>query len=236
MIEINNLYFKYPDGTIALKRVNARINKGTFLALIGQNGSGKTTFSKCISGILKPTKGSILIDEEDIANYSIKELRQKIGYVFQNPDHQIFSNSVIKELRTGPENLNIPEKEIKKRINEVLEIVGLSRTILKEDPFFLPKGVRQKIAIASILTMRPEYLIVDEPTTGQDYRQSIAVMEFLKKLNKKNHTIIIITHEMHIVKQYAKEVMLFSNGRILSSGSIENVFARKQMLKKARIL
>jgi len=235
MIEVKNIHFWYPDGTNALCDVSLEIQEGEFIALIGQNGSGKTTFAKCIAGILKPTKGEILIDGKNLKNFRRKEIAEKIGYVFQNPDHQLFSSTCEKEISSGPRNLKLPLKEIKRRVEIASEIAGVARNLFNKHPFFLSKGLRQRVAIASILSMQPKAIIVDEPTTGQDFKQSISVMEFLKKLNQQKHTILIITHEMHIVAKYAKRVVLFKDGKILEDGLTKEVFEKRDSLAKARV-
>jgi energy-coupling factor transport system ATP-binding protein len=204
------------------------------VALIGQNGSGKTTLSKCLNGLYKPTSGEVIVDGLNSKNTPIVQMVRRVGYVFQNPDHQLFNSNCWDEIAYGPRNIQLSEDEVKIRVEEAAQVVGLPEIFYPEHPFFLSKGLRQRVAIASILALRPQVIIVDEPTTGQDARQSIEIMEFLKDLNEKHgHSIIIITHDMPIVAQYARRVILMSEGRILADGSTSDVFSEPDVLQKA---
>lgn len=233
-IQVNRLDFTYPDGTKALDDINVSIQIGEFIALIGQNGSGKTTLSKCLNGLFKPTSGEVLVEGLNSKNTPIVQMVRRVGYVFQNPDHQLFNNNCWDEIAYGPRNIQLSEAEVKIRVEEAAHVVGLPEIYYEEHPFFLSKGLRQRVAIASILALRPQVIIVDEPTTGQDSRQSIEIMEFLRDLNdKRGHTIIIITHDMYIVAQYARRVILMSEGRILADGNTSDVFSQPDVLQKA---
>lgn len=232
-VDVRDLTFVYPDGTLALSNVSLVIHEGEFLAFIGQNGSGKTTLSKNISGLLKPTSGEVLLYGRSTKQMKIRDLATTVGYVFQNPDHQIFNMTVYDEIAFGPRNLLLPEEEVRERVEEAAKIVGLREEYMEESPFFLPKGLRQRVAIASILALRPKIIIVDEPTTGQDWKQSIEIMDFLKHLNSLGHTIIIVTHEMEIVARYAERTVVMAEGRKLLDGPTNEVFAQVEILKKA---
>ncbi|MCA2003000.1 MAG: ATP-binding cassette domain-containing protein [Chloroflexi bacterium] len=233
-IQVNNLNFVYPDGTKALENINLSIQRGEFIALIGQNGSGKTTLSKCLNGLYKPTSGEVLVESLDSKNTPIVQMVRRVGYVFQNPDHQLFNSNCWDEIAYGPRNIQLPEAEVKERVEEAARVVGLPETLYKEHPFFLSKGLRQRVAIASILALRPQVIIVDEPTTGQDSRQSVEIMEFLKDLNENHgHTVVIITHDMYIVAQYARRVILMSEGKIQADGATADVFSKPDILQKA---
>jgi energy-coupling factor transport system ATP-binding protein len=233
-IQANKLEFAYPDGTNALDNINLSIEVGEFIALIGQNGSGKTTLSKCLNGLYKPTSGEVIVDGLNSKNTPIVQMVRRVGYVFQNPDHQLFNNNCWDEIAYGPRNIQLSEEEVKIRVEEAANVVGLPEMFYEEHPFFLSKGLRQRVAIASILALRPQVIIVDEPTTGQDSRQSIEIMEFLKDLNEKHgHSVIIITHDMSIVAQYARRVILMSEGKILADGPTADVFSQPQVLQKA---
>ena len=233
-IQVNKLEFAYPDGTKALDNINLSIEVGEFIALIGQNGSGKTTLSKSLNGLYKPTSGEVIVDGLNSKNTPIVQMVRRVGYVFQNPDHQLFNNNCWDEIAYGPRNIQLSEEEVKIRVEEAANVVGLPEMFYEEHPFFLSKGLRQRVAIASILALRPQVIIVDEPTTGQDSRQSIEIMEFLKDLNEKHgHSVIIITHDMYIVAQYARRVILMSEGKILADGPTADVFSQPQVLQKA---
>lgn len=233
-IQVNNLIFTYPDGTKALEDINVTIKIGEFIALIGQNGSGKTTLSKLLNGLYKPTSGDVIVDGLNSKTTPIVQMVRRVGYVFQNPDHQLFNNNCWDEIAYGPRNIELPEDEVKIRVEEATQVVGLPKIYFEEHPFFLSKGLRQRVAIASILALRPQVIIVDEPTTGQDARQSFEIMDFLKNLNENHgHTIIIITHDMPIVAQYARRVILMSEGKILADDETARVFSQPDILAQA---
>ncbi len=230
IIEVNDLWHVYPAGTVAVKGVNLEIHQGDFVAMIGQNGSGKTTLVKHFNGLLKPTKGTVLVFGIDTRTAAVADLSQRVGYCFQNPDHQICCETIRKELEFGPRNLKVPEDEIGKRVGEVAAAVGLQE-ILDVSPFSVSKGERQRIAVASLLTMRPDVLVVDEPTTGQDYRMGKEMMEFYKQLNENGKTIIVITHDMNIAAEYARRVIVLKEGQVLADGPTREVFSKTQLLE-----
>lgn len=234
LIEVEDLVFEYPDGTRALNSITLDIRTNEFIALIGQNGSGKTTLSKCLNGILKPARGMVRIGDLDTTQKGMtKKIVTKVGYVFQNPDHQLFNNTVHKEIAYGPRNIGLGHDEVEERVREAAKVCGVKEELFHEHPFFLTKGLRQRVAIASILAMRPRVIIVDEPTTGQDRRQSLEVMNFLRDLwEKEGHTVVIITHEMPIVSQYAKRCIVLGRGRILMDGTTREAFSNPELLAR----
>jgi len=232
-IHVEELTFRYPDGTPALEGISLDVERGEFVALIGQNGSGKTTLAKCLNGLLRPTRGRVVVDGIDTAKKGVaKQICQRIGYVFQNPDHQLFNSQVYDEIAYGPKNLGVPERERDAVVREAAAVAGVREELFETHPFFLPKGLRQRVAIASTLAMRPQAIVVDEPTTGQDFRQSLDVMDFLAQLwRDEGHTVIIITHEMPIVAAYAQRVIALSRGRVLLDGPTRTVFAQPEILR-----
>ena len=235
-ITVKDLIYKYPDGTSALNGINLEIKQGEFIAFIGQNGSGKTTLSKCLNGLFKPTSGDVVVDGLNSRDTSIVQMVRRVGYVFQNPDHQLFNNNCWDEIAYGPRNIQLEEDEVKIRVEEAAKVVDLNPEYFTEHPFFLSKGLRQRVAIASILALRPHVIIVDEPTTGQDYKQSIEIMNFLTRLNEEEgHTIIIITHDMPIVARYAQRVVVLGMGNVLIDGSSKEVFSQPEILAKTFI-
>lgn len=237
VIEVKDMHFHYSDGTEALKGINLTIKAGEFVALIGQNGAGKTTFAKTLNGLLKPSSGFVKCGGIDTKKKKvIKELVKEVGYVFQNPDHQLFNNEVKKEIAYAPINVGFSPEEVEYRITEAAKVAGIDDKYMEMHPFFLPKGLRQRVSIASILALRPKVIIVDEPTTGQDYKQSLEIMNFLKDLNENyGHTIIIITHEMDIVAQFAKRLVVLCKGKILLDGGTKKVFSRPDILAEAYV-
>jgi energy-coupling factor transport system ATP-binding protein len=238
IVEARDLTYIYGHGTdeekTALQGISLKIYEGEFIALIGQNGSGKTTLAKHMNGLLKPTKGSIIVKGMDTRKTPIHKLAKVVGYCFQNPDHQIFKFRVHDEVAFGPRNLLLPEDEVANRVKEALKIVGLEG-YENSNPFFLGKGERQKIAVASILAMQPDIMIIDEPTTGMDHKSAINMMNLLKQLNEKGKTIIFITHDMYIVAEYAKRVITLHEGKVVLDGPPEYVFTQVETLERISI-
>lgn len=234
-ISISNLSFDYfiskNISFNALENINLTIEDRDIVAIIGQNGSGKTTLVKHINGLLRPKKGFIKIFGENIEKKTIAEISKKVGYIFQNPDQQIFANSVKEEVEFGPRNLNLSEKEISLRCKKALEIVGLSK-FLDASPFSLSKGQKQGLAVASVLAMEPKILVMDEPTTGRDYLQSIQIMEIIKKMNQNGTTVVFITHNMQLVAKYANRVLVMKKGKIILDGSPKCVFKQQNLLSQ----
>ncbi len=236
IIRFDDVYFKYPEAyEYALENINLTIREGEFLALIGQNGSGKTTLSKHIIGILKPTQGKVFVDGCDTLRASTAELARTVGYCFQNPDHQLFSLSVKEELSFGPSNFSLQPNEIERGIYDALKIAGLSENILDLPPRALGKGERQRVAFASILTWNPKIFVIDEPTTGQDLKESLFIMDTLKEFNKRGKTVIFISHEMELVAQYASRVAVMCQGQIILDAPPKTVFTRTDILRESNI-
>lgn len=233
-IEARNLSFEYSKGKSALSGVNIKINKGEFVALIGKNGAGKTTFSKHLNGLYRPSAGEILINGRNISAISTPELSKEVGYVFQNPDHQIFAATVWEEVEFGLKNLSISSEERSRRITDALEFVGLAN-FKERHPFTLGKGERQKLAVATILVMEPDILVIDEPTTGQDWDGTRRMMEMMEKLHRNGHTILAITHNMRLAAEYADRIIVFSDGKVVLEGTPENVFYQQEILAAASV-
>ena len=235
IIEIEDVWFRYEDGTIALRGVSADVRRGDYVALIGPNGSGKTTLSKLLVGIYRPWRGKIRIMGMDASKPDIaKKLPRYVGYVFQNPDHQIFTRTVYDEVAYGPMNLGLNKEEIDKRVKEALSVVGLLE-YSKEDPIFLGKGQKQRLAVASILAMKPEILIVDEPTTGQDYRMKKGIMSLMDALHSKGSTIITITHDMELVAEHCRKAIVMNEGKVIFHGPVRRLFDDDKTLEKASL-
>ena len=231
-IAAKDVWYRYDDGTVALRGVDIDIQRGEMLALLGPNGSGKTTFAKILAGIYRPWRGNISILGQNIASRRIRvHLPAHVGYVFQNPDHQLFSRSVRAELEYGLKNLGLPATRRQELVAETLEAVHLT-DVANEDPLFLSKGQRQRLAVAAILAMRPDILIVDEPTTGQDYHSVTAIMQLLRELQQQGKTIVIITHDMTLVTEYCQRIVAFLEGEVSFTGTPQQVFAHSDLLKK----
>jgi len=230
LVEVQNLSFAYPFGPRVLNSVNLRIEAGEFFAIIGQNGSGKTTLAKHLVGLLKSTEGQILLSGRDRATLRPAETAQEVGYVFQNPDHQIFAATVEDEVAFGPRNFGLDHAEVERRCAEVLEAVNLAGA-RDRDPFLLSKGERQRLAVASVLALRPRLLILDEPTTGLDYREQRRMMALVSQLNRSGIAIVIITHTPWLVAEYARRVVLMRKGTVLFDGGVREFFAQDELLR-----
>jgi energy-coupling factor transport system ATP-binding protein len=234
LIELRGLEHRYPNGVVALSGADLVVRKGEFLAIIGSNGSGKTTLVKHLNGLLMPTSGEVSIDGTSTRNLTVKDLGLRVGYVFQNPDHQIFAETVRDEVGFGPRNHGLPDHDVGQRVDEAVEAVGLTGRE-EEDPFAMTKGERQRVAVASVLATRPEVIVLDEPTTGLDYREQGQMMELVRRLNAAGHTIICVTHAMWVVAAYAHRVAVLAEGRIIADGVTRDVFAREEELERANL-
>ncbi len=232
LIQCRNLEHVYPGGVKALDGITLDINKGEMIAIVGQNGSGKTTLAKHFNGLLMPTGGDMKVDGVDTVKQGVFKLGQKVGYVFQNPDHQIFSETVFDEVAFSPRLRGLSEAEVKQRVTESLEAVGLEGAEAL-DPFSMTKSGRQRVAVASILAAKPEVLILDEPTTGLDYAEQRSMMEMVRHLNETGSTIIFVTHHMWVVAEYAQRVYVIKDGKIFLEGSTREVFSHGDELRDA---
>jgi len=229
--------FEYPAPrrVLALKGVTLRIPKGQFAAIVGQNGSGKTSLAQCISGYLRPTRGSLRVAGTEVWRLRPAQRATRVGYVFQNPDHQLFRERVWDDVAFGLQNLGASPDQIQESVEQVLRRLELwdKREV---HPFQLSRGDRQRLAIAAIIVMRPQLLIVDEPTTGQDMARSREIMDLLARLNRdEGMTILTITHVMELVAEYARWVIVMHDGRVLLDGPPRQVFSRAEELRISAI-
>jgi energy-coupling factor transport system ATP-binding protein len=189
-----------------------------------------------LNGLFKPSTGSVIVDGLDSKTTPIVQMVKRVGYVFQNPDHQLFNNNCWDEIAYGPRNIGLKEDDVKARVIEAAKVVGLTEMYFQEHPFFLTKGERQRVAIASILALKPKVIIVDEPTTGQDIRQSLEIMDFLRDLNENyGHIIIFITHDTPIVSRYARRVVAMGLGQVIVDGPPAEVFSQPELLAKTYV-
>lgn len=235
MIQVEQLSHTYASGTEALIDINFRIRQGEFVAIIGQNGAGKSTLVRHLNGLLRPTRGRVLIKGQDIRKSPVSHLARNIGFVFQNPDHQIFHEQVEKEIAFGPSNLGLSPQEVRLRVNEALKAVNLE-TYREASPQSLSKGQRQRLALASVLAMRTEVIVLDEPTTGLDYKESMQIMELAVRLNQEGHTIIFITHDMSLVARYAQRAIALCQGRVIVDDRVDAVFVQADKLRTTYVV
>lgn len=234
IIEVEDLWHVYPPNITALKGVTLRIGLGESVALIGQNGGGKTTLAKHFNGLLKPTKGKVLVEGVDTKTSDTSKLALIVGYVFQNPIHQIFSSAVYDEIAFGPKNMGMAGKELDERVIKTIEEVGLSG-YEKTHPYDLDYGKMKLLTIASIMAMKPKVYCLDEPTTGQDHVGRKMVATLVKRLNEKGATVITITHDMKFVANVAQRIILMADGTILADGPTRAIFQDERTLQSAQI-
>jgi len=231
-IGIENVSYSYAGGPRVLDSIDLKVEAGEFLAIVGQNGSGKTTLAKHIVGLLQPATGRVTIDGKDRAQMRPAETAREVAYVFQNPDHQIFAATVEEEVAFGPRNFGLPDDEIRRRCDEALEAVGLQNE-RQSDPFLLSKGERQRLAVASVLVLRPRMLILDEPTTGLDHREQLRMMALVRDLNRSGIAIVIITHTPWLVAEYVRRVVLMRKGAKIFDGSVREFFMQDDLLRSS---
>jgi energy-coupling factor transport system ATP-binding protein len=241
VIVINDLTHEYRNGVKALDNINLTVNRGEFIAIIGKNGSGKTTLAKHFNGLLKPTtqEGRVRLRGADGSSFltgdrPLYKLADTIGYVFQNPDRQIFHDSCAEELEYGLKNLGVPEADWDARVAETLQLVGLEG-MEDVNPVHLSRGERQRLAIASTLVMEPELAVVDEPTTGQDPDEARMILEFLDRFHQKGKTVVIISHDMALVTSFATRVIAMQEGHVLVDGTPHEVFSRPDVLEGTNV-
>jgi energy-coupling factor transport system ATP-binding protein len=235
LLKAEGLRYLYPTHAVeALRGIDLSIHEGEFIAILGQNGSGKTTLAKHFNGLLKPTSGQVQVLKKPTGEYRHRDLARVVGYVFQNPDHQIFAKTVWEEVGFGLKVLGEPPNVVGTRVSEALENVGL-KGYGERGPFTLTKGERQQVAVASVLAAQPQIIILDEPTTGLDYRHQRSMMEMLKRLNRAGHTIVIITHSMWVAAEYATRTVVMKEGSILLDGPTRSVFWEEARLAEASI-
>jgi len=234
IIEVKGVSVYYRPEVSALKEVSLSIQQGEFVAILGQNGSGKSTLAKLLNGLLVPSEGQVLVLGQDTKQTGVGQLASIVGHVFQNPDHQIFAETVRKEIAFGSRNAGCSPEECNLRVAEALQAVGLSGAE-DRDPFSLTKGERQRVAVASILAAQPHILVVDEPTTGLDAKESARMMNMMRTLNQQGHTVIMITHDMRLVAQYATRCVLMRDGTVLAEGSTREIFSDPALVQSAAL-
>jgi energy-coupling factor transporter ATP-binding protein EcfA2 len=235
ILKAEGLRYTYPMHHVeALRGIDLSIHEGEFIAILGQNGSGKTTLAKHFNGLHKPSLGRMMVWGRPTTEYSHRELARLVGYVFQNPDHQIFARTVIEEVGFSLKMMGEDPNTIKKRVAEALDVVELQGYEQKV-PFTLTKGERQRVAVASVLAAQPQVIILDEPTTGLDYHHQRDMMAMLKRLNRYGHTIIIITHSMWVAAEYTERTVVLKDGQILADGPTRAVFGDENRLAEASL-
>ena len=236
MIQAEHVSFSYSDQGPTVQDVSFQIEKGDFVAILGANGAGKTTTVRLIDGLIRPTQGKVLIHGADTATSPVSERARRVGFLFQNPDRQICKNTVREEILFGLKTVRGDESEeaLNARCEEVLKDFGFSGD---EEPFSLSRGQRQRVALASILAVEPEVLILDEPTTGLDYLECCHIMDRIRRMNREQQvTVVMVCHDMEVVLDYAQRALVMAGGKLLADGPVREIFRDAELMEKASIL
>jgi energy-coupling factor transport system ATP-binding protein len=235
MIEVEEVHFTYPNSVEALKGVSLTVKNGEFVAIMGQNGAGKTTLVKHFNGLLKPTQGVVRVDGTETKKTSIAALARNVGFVFQNPDHQLFSETVEEEIAFALKNFGFEEEAIQNRITWALNLLGLTQ-YRKTSPFLLSGGERKRVALASVLAWDPQTLIMDEPTIGQDHQQKENLRQFIVQMQTQGKTVVIVTHDVEFVAECNPRVLLMKEGRIVADGEGREILTDPDVLAQSSIV
>ena len=235
-LSTKNLSYTYPDGTHALKNINMEIYKGQKVAIMGPNGAGKSTLFSHFNGLTEPTSGHVEVDGKAIKydRDTLLEVRQKVGIVFQDPNDQLFAPTVKEDVAFGPMNLGLDYEEVERRVDEALTMVGMEQ-YMDKTPHHLSGGQQKRVAIAGIIAMRPEIMILDEPTAGLDPEGVEKVLDILDNLNKEGMSIVISSHDIEMVNEFAEKIFVLNEGEILESGDKNEIFSNKELLKTAHL-
>ena len=234
LLEVKNIGFAYDNGHKALKDISLSIRKGEMLSIVGTNGAGKSTFSKVLCGFEQPQQGTLRFDGEDLSALSIKERADRMGYVMQNPNQMISKTMIFDEVALGLRNRGVPEDEIRTRVEETLKICGLYP--FRNWPISaLSYGQRKRVTIAAILVLRPEMILLDEPTAGQDFRHYTEIMDFLWEINRLGTTVVLITHDMHLMLEYTPRAIVFHSGQVIADCSAAEVLNSPKIVQQANL-
>ncbi len=240
-LEVKHVFYTYQEGSPtesqALQDICLHIDEGEFLGIVGHTGSGKSTLIQHLNGLLKPSKGEVLVDGVNInqkeAKGKLKELRMKVGIVFQYPEYQLFEETVEQDISFGPRNLGLPDSEVKRRVQEAMELLKLDyKSLRKQSPFDLSGGQKRKVAIAGVLAMQPKYLVLDEPTAGLDPRGREKFLEQLAALHRQGMTIVMVSHSMDDIARYAQQMIVLDHGTIQLQGTPQQVFSHPDQLER----
>ncbi len=233
-IECRKLWHSYPGGFNALKETDLDVSASEIVGIVGQNGSGKTTLVKHFNGLLKPSSGTVLINGIDTAEESVFNLSRHAGYVFQNPNHQLFATSVLSELQFGPNNLGLSEDVVQARVEETVELFQL-QDVITEHPLRLSFPLRKIVAMASIYAMQPSIFILDEPTTGQDHKGAAMVRKLIQQLHSEGKTVILVSHDMALIAEVADRVVAMWAAEVIDSGTPREIFSSSATLNKTML-
>ncbi len=233
-IEVKDIFFTYPGGVEALRDISLTIYQGDYMAIMGENGAGKTTLVKHFNGLLKPSSGEVMVNSVDVSTLSVAQLARNIGLVFQNPDDQLFEETVEKEISFALRNFGFDDSVIEQRVTWALNLLDLTEYRCKS-PFTLSGGERKRVALASVLAWDPEILVLDEPTIGQDYGQKERLRHFLTHLRSQGKTVIIVTHDVEFVAESQPRIVLMAGGRVIDDGSSKEIMTRLETLNRCSV-
>jgi len=228
-VDIRQLTHVYKDGTVAVRNLDLEIRRGEFIAILGQNGSGKTTLVKHLNGLLKPTSGTVKVEGQETGKASINEMAMTVGFIFQNPDTQICKMKVYDELAFGLRNVGLSQVEVDRRVKQAAEELEISH-LLEKNPFLLSMGEKQRIAVAAVLAMQPSILVLDEPTTGQDFKRAREIMDLAVQLHEQGRTIIVITHDMNLAAEYCDRTVIMAGGQCILDAPTRAAFRSQEAL------
>jgi len=234
-VSATNVEYTYSNSTLALKDVNLSIMKGELVAIMGKNGAGKTTLIRTFNGLIKPSKGNVLIDGKNTSSQTIAELSKKVGIIFQNPMHQLFSNTIEEEIKFSLKNLDLSEEEIQTRTDNILKNFNLEK-YRKRSPLSLSGGETKKLAIATIFCRNPDILVFDEPTLGQDAREIVFFTNLIKEEMDKGKTIVIVTHNIEFAMQHVPRTILMADGGIIADGPTRSVLNKEFLADKTSLI
>ena len=235
LIQVTDARYVYSNGAVlALDGVSLEIPEGQSVGIVGQNGSGKTTLTKLLNGLLKPTSGSIVVDGKDTAKNSVQQMSSTVGYVFQNPNHQLFAPSVTAELAFGPTNLKLPPEEITERIAHALEFFDIKQ-YADMHPYRLSFPLRKLVGIASVFTMGPKVFVLDEPTTGQDHQTTKVINQLIHRLQDRGSTVICVSHDMPLLADVSERMIVMWNAKIIADGGAREVFGNTEVMERTHI-
>jgi len=235
LIMIHDVDYVYSNGTIALKKVSLNIRKGEFIAIMGQNGAGKTTLIRIFNGLIRPTNGSIFLEGENINSKTIATISKKVGVIFQNPMHQLFSNTIEDEIKFSLKSLNLDKESIQMKVDQIVEEFDFEK-YRKRSPLNLSGGESKKLAIASIICRDPEILVFDEPTLGQDAKEMRFFLGLIENELKRGKTIIIVTHNIEFTTEHVPRTILMSGGQIIADGPTQDIFTNEFLISNSSLI
>ncbi|MBQ2659280.1 MAG: ABC transporter ATP-binding protein [Erysipelotrichaceae bacterium] len=234
MIEIKNASFRYPNGFVALENINLTIKEGEKVAIVGQNGAGKTTCVKMMNGLNRPFEGDVIIDGVNTKEVTVATVARKVGYVFQNPDEQIFNSTARKEIEFMPRYYKLSEEEVKQRVDHAVEICDIAK-YMDTNPYEIPYPIRKFVAIAAVIASRPKYIVLDEPTAGQDLHGTEVLGKMVDTLTNEGITVLTITHDMEFAVRNFDRIIAMAHKNIICDGTAQDVFWNEEVVADAKI-